>query len=467
MPTSFLRARRDFLIPAAVAAFTATAFAAAPVPAYPFGDAMVLQRGMKVPVWGAAEPGAKVVASFAGQTKETQADAKGAWRIELDPMKASEENRVMTLACGADKLELKDVLVGEVWICAGQSNMKFMVAQTPFAKEAAKANDPGLRIRRVFETPAESPQVKAPGSPWQRAAGKPLQGFSAVAYVFGAKLRDELKVPVGLVGAYWGGTRIEAWTPTGAEPVVPTVPAGAHQRVSVLYNGMIHPWAGYALRGALWYQGEENCGRRDGMKYADRMLALVSGWRAAWGQGDFPFYFVQIAPYNYDGKRVGETLQVFWAAQTKAAKDIKNSGMVVTQDVGNWANIHPTDKQPVGERLARLALSRTYDKKIIDDCGPIFASAKAQGGKVKVTFDHAKSGLKTGDGKPVAGFEIAGVDGKFTAAEVRVEGASVIASTASVEKPAKVRFGWKSGEDINLVNGEKLPAVTFSATVEQ
>jgi sialate O-acetylesterase len=451
------------LIPAAITAFAASAFAAAPVPAYPFGDAMVLQREMKVPVWGAAEPDAKVVVTFAGQTKETQADAKGRWRVELDPMKASEENRVMTLACGADKLELKDVLVGEVWICSGQSNMEWQPPKTPLAKEATTANDPALRFRRVEKTPAATPQTTAPGTPWLRAEGKPLQEFSAVAYAFGAKLRASLKVPVGLVGIYFGGTRIEAWTPPGAKPEVPSVfREEERQQPAVLYNGMIYPWLGYAIRGVLWYQGETNCHQNDGMKYADRMQAMVSSWRAAWGRGDFPFYFVQIAPYNYGGDK----LPVFWAAQTKAAKDIKNAGMAVTQDVGNWNNIHPADKKPVGERLARLALSRTYGEKFIDDTGPVFASAKAQNGEVKVTFDHAKSGLNTRDGKTVSGFELAGADGKFVAAEARIETGAAIVSSASVKTPAQVRFGWKAGENTNLMNGEKLPAVTFSAPVE-
>jgi sialate O-acetylesterase len=451
-------------IPIAFATFAATAFAAAPVPAYPFGDTMVLQRGMKVPVWGAAEPGAKVVVTFAGQTKETRTDTKGAWRVELDPMKASEENRVMTLACGADNVELKDVLVGEVWICSGQSNMEWQPPKTPLAKEAATANDSALRFRRVDKTPAKSPQTAAPGTPWLRAEGKPLQEFSAVAYAFGVKLRAELKVPVGLVGTYFGGTRIEAWTPPCAKPEVPSVfREEERQQSAVLYNGMIYPWLGYAIRGALWYQGETNCHQNDGMKYADRMQAMVSAWRAAWGLGDFPFLFVQIAPYNYGGDK----LPVFWAAQTKAAKDIKNAAMAVTQDVGNWNNIHPADKKPVGERLARLALSRTYDKKFIDDTGPVFASAKAGDGEVKVTFKNAKSGLNTRDGKPVAGFELAGADGKFVVAEARIADGAVIVSAVSVGNPTQVRFGWKAGADSNLLNGEKMPAVTFAAPVEQ
>lgn len=452
-----------FLITITLTGWSASAFAAAPKAAYPFSDAMVLQRETKVPVWGVAEPEAKVVVTFAGQIKEAQANAKGAWRVELDPMKASAENRVMTLSCGADKTELKDVLVGEVWICSGQSNMEWNVAQTPLAREAAAASDPSLRFRMFLKTPADAPEIHVHGTPWLRAEGKPLQEFSGVAYAFGAKLRGELKVPVGLIGCYFGATRIEAWTPPGAKPEVPSVVRKeARQQPGVLYQKMIHPWAGYALRGALWYQGETNCHQQDGMAYADRMQALVSGWRAAWGQGDFPFFFVQIAPYHYGGSQ----LPLLWSAQTKASKDIKNAGMAVTQDVGNWRNIHPVDKKPVGERLARLALSRTYGKKYTDDCGPVYASAKAHGGAVVVTFDHAKSGLATCDGAPVIGFELAGADGKFVPADARLEGSTVVVSSVTVAKPAQVRFGWHLSEDINLMNGEKLPAVTFSAPVE-
>jgi sialate O-acetylesterase len=457
------RARNVFLVTTVLTGWTSFAFAAAPVPAYPFGDAMVLQRETKVPVWGTAEPGAKVTVVFAGQTKEAQADAKGAWRVELDPMNASEENRVMTLSCGEDKTELKDVLVGEVWMCSGQSNMEWNVAQTPLAQEASAASDPALRFRMFLKTPADAPEIRVHGTPWLRAEGKPLQEFSAVAYAFGVKLRGELKVPVGLIGSYFGATRIEAWTPPGAKPEVPSVArAEARQQPGVLYHCMIQPWVGYALRGTLWYQGETNCHQQDGMAYADRMQAMVSSWRAAWGQGDFPFYFVQIAPYNYGGNQ----LPTLWAAQTKASKAIKNVGMAVTQDVGNLKNIHPVDKKTVGERLARLALSRTFGKKFPDDCGPIFASAKAQGSAVNVTFDHTKSGLATREGAPVIGFELAGADGQFTPAEARLEGGTVVVSAGSVAKPAQVRFGWQPGADINLMNCEGLPAVTFSAPVE-
>lgn len=442
--------------------------ASPPVPADPFADAMVLQRGMKVPVWGKADPGAKVAVAFAGQVQEAQTDAKGAWRVELAPLEASAENRVMTVSSGTDKVEIKDVLVGEVWICAGQSNMEFPAGRVPaLAAKDARPADAGLRLRQMRKMPAASPQEKIQGTPWLAADPASTQRFSAVGFVFGRKLRQELKVPVGLIEASWGGTRIEAWTPAGAKPAVPS-PAdnAAHQKPAVLYNGMVHPWAGYAVRGALWYQGESNCIQKDGMAYADRMAALVSGWRKAFGS-DLAFHFVQIAPFNYTTQKVpSDTLPTFWQAQVKAAREIPGTGMAVTGDVGNWKDIHPVDKVPVGERLARLALSRNYGVKFADDCGPVLKSAKAEGAGVRVAFDHAVSGLAASDDKPLSSFELAGADGVFFEASAVVKDGSVVVSSQKVAKPAQVRFAWRSGVGANLINGERLPAVAFSAKVE-
>lgn len=440
---------------------------------------MVLQQGMKVPVWGVADPHANVTVAFAGQTQMGKADATGAWRVEFKPLKASDQNRVMTLSSGADKVEIKDVLVGEVWICSGQSNMEFTIFGDPeVSVEAVKANDPALRLRTMYKVPAPQPRLNIEGSPWKPCTPDNLRtgsvptpgtpqnriGFSSVAYVFGSKLRKELKVPVGLIEAAWGGTRIEAWTPKGAVPEVPPgATPGAHQVPSVLYQGMIQPWAGFGIRGAIWYQGESNCIQKDGLLYADRMKAMISGWRGEWKQGDFPFYFVQIAPFTY---ATPDLLPVFWQAQTKATAEIPATGMAVTQDVGNWKDIHPPKKTPVGERLARLALSRTYKQKFADDCGPIFKAARVEGAKVRIAFDHAASGLSASDGKPLTGFELAGADGIFQPATAESFRNTVVVSCPQVTQPQQVRYGWLMGQDPNLANGEKLPAVTFSAPVK-
>lgn len=464
------------------AALSAAGLAAAPRLADPFTDAMVLQRGIKVPVWGTADPGASIKLAFAGQTKETKSDPTGAWRIELDPLTASDQNRTLTVSDGMAETKVSDVLVGEVWICSGQSNMEWSVFNDPeLAQQAATANDPALRLRTMQKVPAAAPRTNILGSPWlpcttenlrtncDKQPGTPQNrwGFSAVAYVFGKQLRQQLKVPVGLIETAWGGTRIEAWTPQGAAPAVPPATphpklGGPHQQPAALYQGMVLPWAGYAIRGAIWYQGESNCIQADGMAYADRLQAMVSGWRAAWKQGDFPFYFVQIAPFTYGG----ELLPVFWQAQTAAASRIPAAGMATTQDVGNWKDIHPKIKTPVGERLARLALSRTYRIKFRDDCGPIFKATKAKGGRVHVAFDHAASGLDSRDGKPLTGFELAGPDGVFVPAEAKVIRNTLVVTSPQVTKPAQVRFGWVQGQDTNLVNGEKLPAVSFSSKID-
>lgn len=455
-----------------------SALAAPPRLADPFSNGMVLQRAHKVPVWGMADPGASVTLKFAGQSKSAKADASGAWRVILDPLTASAENRSLTVTDGSAETRIDDVLVGEVWICSGQSNMEWSVYNDPaLAKEAATANDPALRLRTMQKVPAPKERTNIIGSPWlpctsdnlrvgcDGAPGTPQNrlGFSAVAYVFGRELRKQLKVPVGLVETSWGGTRIEAWTPKDAQPIVPSPPGnGAPQQPSALYQGMVLPWVGYAIRGVIWYQGESNCIQKDGMAYADRMQALVSGWRAAWNQGEFPFYFVQIAPFTYaDG-----LLPVFWQAQTAAAARIPASGMAVTQDVGNWKDIHPANKTPVGQRLARLALSRTYGIKSPDDSGPIFKSAKVDGSRVRIEFDHAASGLKARDGKPLTGFELAGEDGRFEPAKAESFGKSIVVTSPNVVKPKKLRFAWAQGQDANLVNGEMLPAVTFSTELD-
>jgi sialate O-acetylesterase len=298
------------------------------------------------------------------------------------------------------------------------------------------------------------------------ADAKNTANFSAVAYAFGTELRKRLNVPVGLVGVYWGGTRIEAWTPAGAQPTVGS-PANnaAQQRPSALYNGMVHPWKGYALRGMLWYQGESNCIQKDGALYAERMKALIGGWRAAWGQGDFPCYFVQLAPFQYvTGKPDSpseQDLPMLWDAQSKAASEIAGAAVAHTADIGNWNDIHPTNKKPVGERLARLALSRTYGVKFNDDTGPEFKSFRVENGKIAVSFDRVTSGLHTRDSQPPVGFEIAEADGSFAPATAEIQGDTIILTSPQVTKPTQVRLGWMAGVDINLVNGEGIPAFPF------
>ncbi len=495
----------------------------------PFGDEMVLQQGMQVPVWGSADPGAVVTVAFAGQTQTATADARGRWKVALDAMPASADNRVMTVTRGDRKIEVKDVLVGEVWICSGQSNMEMGVPQATDAKaEIAAANFPAIRLRVVNKALAPLPLDTINGSPWRVCTPASItqgtwSGFSAAGYYFGRDLHRELKVPVGLIQSAWGGTLVEPWTtpegfrsqpklkaqsawldkvnadyreafgryldtlpawekaaraalaegaPLPPLPQAPGHPIGGNTQPTALYNAMIAPWTGFAVRGAVWYQGESNHIQHDGALYADRMAALVGGWRKAWGRSDadFPFYFVQIAPFSYSGHNQPEEMGDFWEAQEHAAGSIPNTGLAHTQDIGELHDIHPHNKQEVGHRLARLALSRTYGAKtqagapITDDCGPEFKSLEAKDGSLVVKFDHAKSGLTSRDAQPPTLFEIAGEDHVFAPAEAQISGDTVVLKNTQVPAPVEVRFAWSDLAEPNLVNGDKLPAATFHAT---
>jgi len=448
-----------------------------------FGDGMVLQREMPVPVWGAATPGAKVAVAFGGQVKATTGGADGKWSVKLNAMSASAENRTISISSGTDTVVFKDVLVGEVWLCSGQSNMHWGVNECDVKEEAATANDPMLRIRDFSLGLAPTPQTTIKDGQWLpatpqnlgRSGGGLRNGFSVIAYCFGTSLRRELKVPVGLIQAAWGGSRIEPWTPAIGFQAVPALKTIADQvaagklnyddlqQPTLIYNALIHPWATYAIRGAIWYQGESN--RGDGMMYCDKMKALIGGWRQAWNQGNFPFYFVQLAPHNYEQYKQpipALALPEIWEAQTEAAKQITNTGMAVINDlVTDLQDIHPKNKKPVGERLARLALSRTYGFKFTDDCGPIFKAMAIEKNKIRIAFDHAASGLASRDGKPLDCFEIAGADGKFLAASAEIAGKLVIVSNPQIAEPREIRFAWNECAMPNLMNGDKLPASAF------
>ena len=286
-------------------------------------------------------------------------------------------------------------------------------------------------------------------------------------------------MPVGLVESSWGGTRIEPWIPPVGFAAVPSQAKFADTKLSgklantdpmAIYNSMIAPLAGFAMRGALWYQGESNLmgtnEDNDYLEYADKMDALVGGWRKIWGEGNFPFYFVQIAPFKYYGGKVRrvnspEMEAEFWALQSKAARHLKNSGMVVTTDlVNNLDDIHPRDKQDVGHRLALLALDDTYDKEV-ESSGPVFRKMKVSGNKAILKFDHVEGGLVSKDGKPLTWFTVAGADGKFVPADASIVGETVEVTAASVDKPAAVRFAWDETAQPNFFNKAGLPAEPF------
>ncbi len=450
-------------------------------------DNMVLQRDMPVPIWGWADPGKKVKIKFGDQTKQAVADKNGRWMVKLDALKASAEGQKLTVesAAGDEKLTLKNVLVGEVWICSGQSNMEWAVSRVTNAKdEIAAAKHSSIRLLTIGHISKGVPQDNVKGH-WQVCTPETVGRFSGVGYFFGRKIYKDKKVPVGLIGSNWGGTRIEPWTPPVGFRMVPELKkitekiedgkiGRSHQEPTKLYNGMIAPLVPYAIRGVIWYQGESN--GREGMSYFHKMKALIYGWRKCWGQGDFPFYYVQLANFR---KRNGNPAGGDgWArvreAQRKAL-ELKNTGMAVTIDIGEAKDIHPKNKQDVGKRLALWALAKGYGMKDLVFSGPLYKSHKVEGDKIRITFEHVGSGLMVGKKEGVAptrkvpdgelnGFAIAGKDRKWHWAEAKIDPKTntVIVSSPQVKHPVAVRYGYRMNPcRCNLYNAEGLPASPF------
>ncbi|MSR66590.1 MAG: sialate O-acetylesterase [Pedosphaera sp.] len=451
--------------------FTFAAQADVKLPAI-FGDHMVLQRDQKVPVWGWADDGEKVTVEFAGQ--KVSATAKGGkWSLALTALKASSKGAAFTVT-GNNKVEFTNVVVGEVWLCGGQSNMEWYVASSKDkAKEIAEGNHPLIRHIKVPHVTSTKLQDDVKAGPWQAATSQTVGNFTAVGYFFALQIQKDLDVPIGLIGSNWGGTRIEPWTPPVGFQSVPALKKDYADKLSqfpqtnaqgvanngsplAMYNAMIHPLVPYAIRGALWYQGESNNG--EGMLYYEKKKALINGWRSVWNQGDFPFLFVQLAPFSYGGDPT--RLAQIWEAQT-ATLQIKNTGMAVITDISTIKDIHPPNKQEVGRRLALWALAKTYGKDVKVYSGPLYKSAKADGKTIHVSFDHVGGGLASRDGKPLSHFQIAGEDGIFVAADAKVDGATVAVSSVEVSAPKFVRFGWHQDAEPNLSNKEGLPASPF------
>ena len=483
-----------------------------------FGSHMVLQQEKPLTIWGWGQPGETVTVRFLTETRQAQANARGEWKVALSPAKAGGPHQLTVT--GSSTVTFEDVLVGEVWLCSGQSNMEMGIAACKDAqKEIAAANYPGIRLMKVAKkwTPEPQPDL---GGTWKPCSPKTVAeegwgGFSAAAYYFGRELHRQLGVAVGLIDSSWGGTVIQTWTPPEGFAVVPALkseyervqlgdprtqlhqqrleqtlketeqwleaarkaladralvppmpgypaellPPRDVQHATALYNGMIHPLVPFALRGAIWYQGESNLG--DGPLYTERMRALIAGWRELWGLGDFAFYFVQIAPFNYGGNP--ETEAVFWEAQA-AAQSIPNTGMAVINDIGDLSDIHPTNKQDVGKRLALWALAKDYGKPNTVCSGPTFKAMSIEGDKLRLTFDNVGGGLASRDGQPLSWFEVIDAEeGGFVKATAQIEGASVVVSAAGVKQPVAMRFAWNMLAEPNLMNAEGLPAGAFRA----
>ena len=430
-------------------------------------DNMVLQRDLPIPIWGWANSNEKVTVRIGKSSASATAGTNGQWSVKLPKMTAGGPYE-LTVA-GVNTLTLTNVLIGEVWLCSGQSNMHWTMAPGHGIinndAEVAAAKYPNIRMFTVAKSAASRPADDADGtwlpiSPENLMVGG-LNGASALAYLFGRELYQKLNVPIALINASDGGTAAEQWISLEAVQGNPALKPLADQgEVPTRYNAMIAPATRYAIRGTIWYQGESNMG--DGMLYFEKMQTLITGWRKDWAEGDFPFLFVQVALSNYS--ETGDVAPRLWEAQT-ATLTVPNTGMVVTHDVSSYPNCHAPNKQDVGKRLALWALAKTYGKSGLVYSGPIYKSMAVTTGpgpaKVRIQFDYTGSGLASRDGKPLNLFTIAGEDKKFVEAKAVIDGKSVLVWSDAVAKPVAVRFGWRQDADPNLMNKEGLPAPCF------
>lgn len=480
-----------------------------------FTDHAVLQRGKPVPVWGTADIGEEVRVTFLDQTKFTIAGNDGRWSVTLDPLVARSEPATLTVV-GKNTVTLTNIVVGEVWLASGQSNMGWMVRNT-FDSDLdvpASAN-PLLRHIRIQQTVAEAPASNAgiDRNTWETASAATTGNFSAVGYYFAREIQAHTGVPVGIINSSWGGTPAEAWTDPDtladnpafayvasdwaatlaahpersaryaaalatweserdaarsagrpfAKPA-PHIPAGPGHRStpSGLYNSMIHPLVPYALRGTIWYQGENNT--RQPERYQELFSAMITGWRTRFEQGDFPFYWAQLSSFGYfpNTNNVAQGDATNWAylreaqAQTLA---LPATGQAVTIDIGHHTDVHPRNKRAVGQRLARLALNRDYGVNV-QDSGPTFDQAVIEGATFRVSFTHVGGGLTT-PFRELPGFEIAGADRVFHPATASITGATVVVSSPQVTEPVALRYAWRNAPVGGLFNMTGLPAGPF------
>lgn len=490
----------------------AAALRADVMPAPLFTDGAVLQRDKPVPVWGRADPGEKVTVTFAGQTRNATTGRDGKWFVLLDPLATSAAGTPLTIA-GKNTITLADVLVGEVWLCSGQSNMEWTVRQAANApQEIAAAHFPLIRHIKIERTVADAPADTVKTGGWQPTTPQTVGAFTAVGYFFARDVHQKIGIPIGLINSTWGGTPVESWmspaalasdpgfasarerwqqtldaypaakaafdarlaewTKAGAaakagpkaaadtwakqnpRPRAPRGPGDPWTPAS-LFNGMINPLLPYALRGTLWYQGESNAERA--AEYRARFAAMITAWRGHFGQGDFPFYWVSLANYKVPEDKTGLSYAFLREAQTQTLA-LPNTGQALAVDIGNPDDIHPTNKQEVGRRLALLAKHRVYGV-IGDDTGPTFASATREGAALRVRFTHA-DGLIAHD-KPVQSLELAGADRVFHPAEAKIDRGTLLVISPQVRDPVAVRYAWKNSPEANLYNGAGLPAVPF------
>ncbi len=473
-------------------------------------DGMVLQQNQKVPIWGQADPGESVTITFAGQSKAATASADGKWLVKLDPMRASATPATMTIL-GKNTIELKDILVGEVWLVAGQSNMQRLLSETANGEAAiASANHPLIRLFNVSRQVAFK-HAKPPLATWRACSPQSVKEFSAAGYYFGVELENELHVPIGLINSSYGGSQAEAWTPVeyllASDDLRPTVErtkiwdeerprvraeydeaikkwraeadraiaAGArpspspavpdalreYRIASSIYNGMIAPLIPFHIRGAIWYQGESNEARAQ--QYEILLPTMIRAWREHWGEGTFPFGIVQLPNYrNPKSEPADEPWSFIREAQRRTAVKTPNTGLIVTIDIGEAHDIHPKNKLEVGKRMARWALVDAYGRKMTKS-GPMFREANISGSTIVLTFDEVGSGLRIRDGDKLDEFAIAGADHKWFWATARIIAKNKVeVSSPSVPQPLAVRYAFNNNpRHPNLTNETGLPATPF------
>ncbi len=425
-----------------------------------FADGMVVQRGVEVPVWGRGSPGAEVAVEFAAQKRSVTVAGDGTWSVNLAPLKASVNGAELKISSGGEVVAFKDVLVGEVWLCSGQSNMQRNLSESDTGLAAVAGSDfPAIRYVIIAHdrSPARLDDLRKPPAVTWRPVNKTNTSVSAVAFFFARKLQQTLGVPVGLIISAWEGSSITTWIPK--DRLLPS----SENNQGETFNAKISPLEPFAIKGVVWYQGEENHGM--GMKYSDYLTSMAEAWRKEWG-GDLPFLIVMIAPHTYEGvpdQFPGEKGKVpeFWMAQLDAARRLKNAEVACTVDVGNARNdIHPRQKEPVGERLAMAAVKLCYGASNSAP-GPLFKAVDFKGNTATVTFDNVARGLIL-RGDP-SGFEVAGANKKYAPVMAALLGKeSVVLRSNTVAQPAFVRYAWSNTPDWSVFNSEGLPAIPFS-----
>jgi sialate O-acetylesterase len=443
-----------------------------------FSDDMILQRESQVPIWGLASPNEKVtiLSSWNNKTASTKADNQGNWIVKIETPQAGGPYEI-NISSGDSVLNYSNVLIGEVWIASGQSNMQMALyggGKEPVFGSIdmiAQANNSNIRFFTVRHRSSETPKKDLNGK-WLVSSPSNVSGFSAVAYSFANYLNKVLDIPIGIIHSSWGGSPAEAWTDQKtlnkifekSEIRNRHKDKAIHHNPSGLFNAMINPLIPFKIRGAIWYQGEANVGRAN--NYTKLMNNMIDGWRSQWNQGSFPFYFVQIAP-NGAGGNTNKTSQAFLReAQLMTMLQTENTGMVVTLDIGSEYTVHPPEKILVGKRLAYWALVKDYKLGGISFSGPVYKSLDIKGHKVIVNFDYAQNGI-TSYNKPIVGFEIAGSNKVFYKANAKVirgyglNRSKLEVSSDSVKNPEAVRYGWKNYLIGNLYNSQGLPASSF------